>query len=75
MGTQSTLIILDILLTGLERRGEIQRKLREVKDFLISKDGEDPTDEEWRELRERLRLAEDVIERRAKEARELLGES
>lgn len=75
MDLKGTLIILDLILTGIERSQAIYAKMAEVRDFVQNKvnKGERVTDEEWAALRERLDLAELTLERRAAEARELLA--
>lgn len=74
MDLKATLILLDLILTGMERSQAIYAKFTEVRDFVQGKvnRGEAVTDAEWQELRDRLDLAELTLERRAAEAREII---
>ena len=75
MDLKGTLILLDLILTGIERSAAVYAKMIEVRDFVQDKvnRGERVTDEEWAALRDRLNLAELTLERRAAEAREILA--
>lgn len=74
MDLKATLILLDLILTGIERSQAIYSKFAEVRDFVQGKinRNEAVTDEEWAELRQRLDIAELTLERRAAEAREII---